>query len=163
VVLLRYSYVDVPFQIALQTEFDKGIPRVVLMYDIACKFSINAYKRCVSNPYSPLIEKYRKHLLQGDSRFKPCVNGWHIQSHLPECSDLFGAAFCPLMGVRVCEEVESTWFITNRHQWSTREMDAGARQDQITVCLLHMNKEKFNKMCELQISCSEFPLTEILV
>jgi len=146
--ICRYSCVDVPFQIALQTEFDKGLSRVVMMYDIACKYNINAYARCVENPHSLLDQKYWIRIVRGNGWVEYYVNGFHIQSHRPECADNYGASFAPLMAIRIAEEVEGHHKKGNRNQWSTREMDAGARQDTITVHMLNSNADKFNKMRE---------------
>jgi hypothetical protein len=142
----RYSYVDVPFQLALQSEFDKGLNRVLFKYDINCKYNLNAYRRCVDNPHSPLDPKYRERLKKTEGFVEYDVNDFHIKSHLPSCSDEYGSFHRPLMGIRACEEVESTWAIINRFQWATREMDAGARQDQLTSVMLRINEDKTNKM-----------------
>src|SRR5215475_9501278 len=133
---IRYSYVDVPFQLALQTEFDKGLKRILFKYDINCKYNLNAYRRCADNPHSPLDQKYWDRLKKENGYVGYGVNDFHIKSHIPSCADEYSNVHTPLMGIRACEEVESIWAIMNKFQWATREMDAGARQDQLTAVML---------------------------
>lgn len=144
----RFSFVDVPFQIALQTEYEKGLEKVNFKYDVACKFNINAYNRCMANPHSPLELRYRLRLKKENGFIKYDVNDFHIYSHIPQCADEYGSAYTPLMGVRACEEIEAIWSILNAQQYGTREMDAGARRDQLTAAMLHLNMGKMNKMRE---------------
>jgi hypothetical protein len=82
------------------------------------------------------------------------VNGFHIKSHRPECADHYGASYAPLMAIRIAEEVEGHHKKGNRNQWSTREMDAGARQDTITAHMLYSNIAKFNNMRESSLTAT---------
>ena len=123
---VRYSYVDVPLQMALQEEFSKGLTRIIFKYDINCKYNINAFQRCSENQYSPLADHFRTRLKKENGYVHYDVNDFHIRSHIPSCSDEYGSHHRPLMGIRACEEVESIWAIMNKFQWLTREMDVGA-------------------------------------
>ena len=136
---------DVPFQLQLQYLFDKGLKRVVFMYDIACRFNINAYKRCMDNPYSPLKQEYRRRLTDiGFLLYK--VNKFHIRSHKADCADQYGLSYTPLVGMRAGEEVETGWPHHNCEQWSTREMGAGKRLDMLQSHMHYMNEVKIRKM-----------------
>lgn len=130
----------------LQDSFSKGLKRIVFMYDIACKFNINAYNRCIENPYSPLEPRFRNHLRSELGHVLYKVNKFHIKSHKPQCADQYGLNYTPLVGMRAGEEIETGWPHTNREQWSTREMGAGARRDTLTAHMLFMNLRKRNAM-----------------
>ena len=106
--ICRYSAVDVPFQIQLQRIFQQGLKRVVFLYDIACKFNIKAYQRCINNPFSPLHPIYRNRL-SNVAHMLYKVNKFHIRSHKAACGDMYGLAFTPLVGMRAGEEIETGW------------------------------------------------------
>ena len=44
------------------------------------------------------------------------------------------------------EDIETGWAKLNHIQYSTREMDAGARIDTITIHMLEINNEKVQRM-----------------
>jgi hypothetical protein len=44
------------------------------------------------------------------------------------------------------EEIETAWPRMNKKQYSTREMDAGARVDAITIHVIEHNKDKIWRM-----------------
>ena len=115
------------------------------MYDVNCKFKVNSYKRCISNPFSPLDDQYKAHL-KDSTRISYLVNVWHGKSHKPECSDEHSLRNTPMNGMVTGEEIESGWAKLNRKQYTTREMDAGARADSITVHMIEHNKEKVSKL-----------------
>lgn len=74
------------------------------------------------------------------------VNVWHGNSHKPECADEHSLRNTPMKGMVTGEEIESGWAKMNRKQYTTREMDAGARRDSITVHMINHNKDKLKRM-----------------
>jgi hypothetical protein len=100
----------------------------------------------MDNPFSPLPEKYREWLKKELGVVTYNINDFHMKSHIPACADEYSSRHTPLMGIRACEEVESVWSILNKFQWSTREMDAGARRDQLTAVMLKINEDKIDRM-----------------
>jgi hypothetical protein len=78
------------------------------------------------------------------------VNGFHIRSHNPGCSDEYGLSNTPLVGNRAMEEVETGWSVMNRDAMSTREMHAGKRTDMLQTHMHHINESKIENMRECQ-------------
>jgi hypothetical protein len=76
------------------------------------------------------------------------VNKFHLRGHKSGCADEYSSNFTPLVGVRACEEVETGNPHLNRQQYNTREMKYGRRMDHLQVHMLHMNREKLDKMCK---------------
>ena len=142
---IRFAVVDVPFQVQLQKEYSNGIKHVVWLYDVNCKFKINAYDRCSSNPFSPLEATFQDRL-KDPKYLSYLVNVWHGNSHKPECADQHSLRNTPLMGMVTGEEIETGWPRINRKQYATREMDAGARTDALTVHIIEHNKDKIKRM-----------------
>jgi hypothetical protein len=137
----RFGIVDIPFQIQLQKEYSNGIIQIIWLYDVNCKFKTNCFQRCFYNKYSPLEEMFQRRLL--DPKFILfLVNVWHGNSHKPECSDQHSLRNTPRTGMVTGEEIETGWPRLNKKQWSTREMDAGARADTITVHVIEHNRDK---------------------
>jgi hypothetical protein len=123
------------------------------MYDIACKFNVNALKRCSTNPFSPLEEHYWRRLTDvGFLLYK--VNKFHIRGHKASCGDFYGLAYTPLVGMRAGEEIETGWPHSNREGTATREMDAGKRLDMLQTHMLFMNQSKMKKMGEWSLDCA---------
>jgi len=115
------------------------------MYDVNCKYRVNMYNRCFYNPYSPLELLFQERLK--DSKFiLPLVNVWHGNSHKPECGDKSSIRNTPNTGMVTGEEVETAWKEHNHLQYYTREMNAGARADSITVHFLKHNQGKIDRM-----------------
>jgi hypothetical protein len=141
----RFDIVDVPFQIQLQREYSNGIIHVVWLYDVNCKFKINSFNRCLANPSSPLDPEF-KDRLRDPKYISYLVNVWHGNSHKPECADEHSLRNTPMKGMVTGEEIETGWPRMNRKQYTTREMDAGARIDAITIHMLQHNKDKLEKM-----------------
>src|ERR1700748_2844509 len=115
------------------------------MYDVNCKFRINAYSRSFYNPYSPLEPMFQSRLK--DPKFILfLVNVWHQNAHKPDCADKSSLRYTANTGMVGGEEVETTWVEPNHIQYVVREMNAGARADAITVHLLRNNEQKIFRM-----------------
>ena len=137
---------DVPFHMQLQREFERGLDRVLFFYDVNCNYNINAYERCVKNGDSPLSPKFHHWLKRELGKVLPKVNQWHLGSHKLTCADEYGTRYTPRTAHRHGEEVESTWSHMDKEQWATREMDAGAREDTLSIHMHYNNAEKIKKM-----------------
>lgn len=137
----RFDIVDIPFQTQLQDEYSKGIQHVVWMYDVNCKYKINSYNRCLTNPFSPLEATFKERL-KDPAHISYLVNVWHGNSHRPECADEHSLRNTAMKGMVTGEEIESGWVKMNRKQYTTREMDAGARRDSITAHMIDHNNDK---------------------
>lgn len=149
---------DVPFQIQLQKEFSSGIKHVVWLYDVSCKFSINAFNRSFYNPYSPLEATFKERLK--DKNFiKYLVGVWHGNSHKSECGDEFSLRYTPLTGMVTGEEIETGWKRLNKKQYSIREMDAGGRIDSVTVQVIDHNADKIKRMGKFNMKTKSYCLT----
>ena len=122
-----------------------GIRHVVWMYDVNCKYKINSFHRCFTNPFSPLDAAF-KDRLRDPSYISYLVNVWHGNSHKPECADEHSICNTAMKGMVTGEEIESGWVKMNRKQYTTREMDAGARADSITIHMIEHNKDKLKRM-----------------
>lgn len=138
---LRFDVVDVPFQLQLQREYKSGVQQVIWLYDVNCKYKINSWMRCVNNPFSPLEKEYHD-WLKDKKHLRYFINVWHGYSHKPECSDEHGLRNAENVGMVTGEEIETGWAHLNHLQYSTREMDAGARADNITIHMLQINVDK---------------------
>jgi hypothetical protein len=70
------------------------------------------------------------------------VNHWHGYSHKPECGDKHSLRNTPNTGMVSGEEVETGWVKLNYKQYDTREMDGGARRDELTAVIIEHNEQK---------------------
>ena len=142
----RFDIVDVPFQVILSKAWQEGLENVVIIYDSACRFKVNAHARCVANPCSPLEEKFKSRLKPGSGFIKYFVNAFHQYSHNAECADHHSLRNSANTGMVTGEEIETSWAILNHLQYSIREMDSGARIDMITLHMLQINEDKNKKL-----------------
>jgi hypothetical protein len=146
----RYIRVDVPLLTLLQRVYESGINKVLLTYDIACKFGVNLSQRHKENPYSPLAEAHTSKL-QDDRHFLMKVPTWHGQSHEVACQDRYSLRHTRLAGLETGEQVETNWARTNHLKYTTREQGAGTRRDTITATLNDINKTKIQRLGELRL------------
>lgn len=144
--MFRFDIVDVPFQIILNEEWKKGLEDIWIIYDSACRYKINAYTRCNSNPHSPLDEKFHSRLKPESGFLQYKVNTFHQQSHKPEFADEHSLRNSSNSGMVTGEEIETAWANLNHLQYSLREMDAGGRIDMITAHMLHITEDKIKRM-----------------
>jgi hypothetical protein len=141
----RFDIVDIPFQIQLESEWQKGIQKVLQIYDVACSFKKRAHERCVTNKFSPLSQEFhnRLQLVPENKKFIDWkVNVFHQYGHKAECADEHGLRHTKNVGKFTGEDIETGWARLNHCQYATREMDAGARVDSISAHMLHINKDK---------------------
>lgn len=133
----RYRYVDVAFASVIKALKDSGIERMVISYDIACKFSSNFQQR-VLFPQQPLLDL---------SDFEEVdivwvVNQWHLAGHQESCADEFGLRYKENVGRFSGEAVETPWAQLDKLQYYLRVMTWGNRRDAITEAINHWNWSK---------------------
>lgn len=135
---------DVAVLQQLQNQWSKGIKRTVFTYDINCKYKINIYNRATNNPYTPISEEFKTRLKPSKvSKFVEFkINTFHQRGHNPECADEHSIRQTPNVGRMTGEDIEAPWAKLNHLQYSTREMDAGARRDCITSHMIKQNCQK---------------------
>ena len=148
----RFDIVDIPFFLQLQNEFSKGLQHVVWLYDVNCKYRINSWARCANNPNTPLSPNFH-YRLKNNKHVRYYVNVWHGFSHKPECGDKNSLRNAENVGMVTGEEIESGWARLNHIQYATREMDAGAQVDNITIHMIQSNLDKINLMGESIDQC----------
>jgi len=138
----------VPFQTIINKAWQSGLKNIVTIYDSACRFKVNAYERCRSNPHTPLAQPFHTRVIPNSGFMDYFVNAFHQHSHNPECADMHSLRNSSNVGMVSGEEIETSWAALNHLQYSIREMDAGARADMITTHMLHINKCKIQRMGE---------------
>ena len=82
------------------------------------------------------------------------MNVWHGFSHKPECGDKNSLRNAENVGMVTGEEIESGWARLNHIQYATREMDAGAWIDNITIHMIQSNLDKIKLMGESIDQCT---------
>lgn len=142
IIQYRYYIVDVVLLVKLSEIWEQNLVRVVFTYDVNCKYKINLYRRCQNNEYSPLPDKFLDRLHPNNDVLAFLVNAFHQNAHNPECADLHAIRNVSHVGRMAGEEVESPWAEFNKNQYSTREMDAGARRDTLDPHMDHHNRLK---------------------
>ena|ERR1700742_1110320 len=142
----RFHIIDVPLQTILDKEWKKGLRHIWIIYNAACRFKINAYTRCATNPFSPLHPDFQRRLIPDSGFIEYKVNAFHQHSHKPECADAHSIRNTSNIGMVTGEEIETAWAKLNHIQYSLREMDAGGRIDMITIHMLEINKDKIDRM-----------------
>lgn len=106
--------VDFAFLEALNTTNVEGIQRVLLLYDIACQYSINLMARI--GPKLP------------PGMVVDCGIGmFHVHGHQEECFYRFAPSFIPGAANVAGEILESLWSGLNQISSSTRTMTLAAR------------------------------------
>ena len=139
---------DVAVLQALQNVWAKGLERVVMTYDIMCKYKIYLHLRASSNPHCPLEERFLDRLRVESPEFIKKLNVYHQLGHKPECADDHSMRNTVNVGRMSGEDIKSSWAKTNKQQYSTREMDTGARRDCISSHMEAVNYEKIRTLRE---------------
>lgn len=74
------------------------------------------------------------------------VNVFHQHGHKADCADEHSLRITKNCGMFTGEDIETGWAKLNHVQYSSREMDAGARVDTITSHMLQINLDKIMLM-----------------
>jgi hypothetical protein len=146
IAFIRYYIVDIAVLQQLQSSWSNGIERILLSYDINCKYKILLHKRSLDNPCTPLAPEFQERLRVGSRFLEFKVNAFHQRSHNPECADEHSIRNTRNVGHMTGEDIESPWAKIDHLQYSTREMDAGARRDCITAHMLQQNSTKLQEL-----------------
>ena len=117
-----------------------GLQRIVISYDIACKYHIHFMER-ISNASWPLMTATEQ------SVFLACDVVWlvpkfHLAAHIEGCADKFSFNWTKNVGHTCGELVESNWASLGAISTSTREMGFGHRRDTINDAMLDWNWRK---------------------
>lgn len=106
--------------IFLSTVKDKKVKMIKVSYDIACRWSINLFRR---------IEEYPRELRISKDRFslEYFIPKFHLPAHGPSFHTLYSFNHRPGVGRTHGENIESGWAHVNPTAVATREMGAGAR------------------------------------
>ena len=106
-------------QVLLQ-QLRAGVQRVVISYDIACKYSIHFMKRIIHSSW-PLVTPDEWRRLQR-MEIVWLVPKFHLAAHIEGCTDRFSFNWTKDVGRTCGESVESNWASLNGLATSSREM-----------------------------------------
>ncbi|KIJ28454.1 hypothetical protein M422DRAFT_189716, partial [Sphaerobolus stellatus SS14] len=117
-----------------------GLKRIVISYDVACKFHIYFEKRIAHRDWPLFSIDELERLKQVELVW--LVPKFHLASHIEGCADRFSFNWTKLVGRTCGETVESNWARLNGLATSTREMGFGQRRDVLTdsMCFFNFNK-----------------------
>jgi len=151
--LARFVNFDFALVQVLNRILALGITRIVISYDIACKFHIHFYER-IQHPQWRLVttEEFRR---IERAELVWLVPKFHLASHIEGCADKFSLNWTRDVGRTCGESVETNWSGLNGLATSTREMGFGHRRDTITDAMSDWNWRKaINEGKALQV-CAE--------
>ena len=117
-----------------------GLTRIVISYDIACKYQIHFLKR-IGDLAWPLMTPEQQ------AMFLTCSIVWlipkfHLAAHIEGCADKFSFNWTKNVGRTCGELVESNWASLGALATSTREMGFGHRRDTLTDAMADWNWRK---------------------
>lgn len=121
--------VDYAFLQALKTTNVDGIPRVLLIYDIACQYYVNMKARI-----GPLLPP--------NMIIDRAIGMFHVHGHQEECFYRFAPSFIPGAANVAGEILEHLWSGLNQISSSTRTMTLAARAETLND---HTSDSNFKK------------------
>lgn len=136
----QHKNVDFAFLAALETTHVAGMDRVLLLYDIACQYSIH------------LMERIGKFLPSGVVVDRG-IGMFHVHGHQEECFYRFAPSFIPGAGNVAGEIVETLWSELNQISSSTRTMTLAARAETLDD---HTSDSNFKKTIGMR-TCESTP------
>jgi hypothetical protein len=125
-----------------------GVLRLILSYDISCRYSVNFVKRIAEFPDDL---KLNTDTLEWDA----VIPQWHVNGHGDKCQTEFSFNYLTGVGRSCGEDVESGWYSTNPLGTSVREMGPASRQEILND---HWGSWNFQKIVGLR----EFYLCSLL-
>ena len=145
--LARFVNFDFPLVQVMLSIMRLGLRRMVISYDIACKYHINFLKR-VRDEAWPLMT------LEQQREFLSCNIIWlvpkfHLAAHIEGCADKFSFNYTKNVGRTCGELVESNWASLGTLATSTREMGFGHRRDTLNDAMADWNWRKAVKEGEV--------------
>ncbi|KAF8497008.1 hypothetical protein BU17DRAFT_59393, partial [Hysterangium stoloniferum] len=117
-----------------------GLHRIIISYDIACKYHINFMERIAERSW-PLMTPTEQSL------FSALIVVWlvpkfHLAAHIEGCVDKFSFNWTKNVGRTCGELVESNWAALGMMATSIREMGFGHRRDTINDAMCDWNWRK---------------------
>jgi hypothetical protein len=112
----------------------KGIPQILVLYDIACQYGVHLQERITRNPHLHLPDALQ--IVKG-------IGVWHVHGHVAECFPRYYPAFIPGTGDVDGEILETLWSHLNLISGSTRGMSTAHRQEVLDD---HMNDSNWKKL-----------------
>ena len=116
----------------------KDIERIVLFYDVVCKYSVS------------LLDRFRASPELNMPKFKELnfgVGVWHIYAHINRCFPRFSPNFIKGVGVVDGEILETLWSNLNLISGSCRTMSLANRAETLNS---HMNDSNWKKMTDMR-------------
>jgi hypothetical protein len=138
--------VDFAFLAALRTTNTKDIERVLLLYDIACQYSVH------------LLERIEDDLPEG-IEIDCGIGMFHVHGHQEECFYRFAPSFIPGAGNVAGEILETLWSELNQISSSTRTMTLASRAETLED---HTSDSNFKKTIGMRESTTAQCITHYL-
>ncbi|KAJ7643850.1 hypothetical protein FB45DRAFT_736350 [Roridomyces roridus] len=130
----RYANMD---YILLSVLMGVSVLGLAISYDIACQWKVNLRGRAkvisATTPISTDLDKFE---------VQYGLPVWHAAAHETSCQTENSLSYSQGVGRTDGEGIERTWAVLNPVGFSTKEMGAGARHDQIENKIDHLNFEK---------------------
>ncbi|KIJ30689.1 hypothetical protein M422DRAFT_186800 [Sphaerobolus stellatus SS14] len=123
-----------------------GSKRIVISYDIACKYHIHFRERIAHKSWPLLTPEKLRQLDQTEVVW--LVPKFHLASHIDGCADKFSFNWTDDVGRTCGEIVESNWASLNLLATATREMGWGHRKDTLNDAMLFHNWRKAITECK---------------
>lgn len=117
----------------------QDIPTVLLLYDIACQYTVRLRERINRSPIISLPQSLE--VVAG-------VGVWHVHGHVKECFARFYPGFIPHTGYVDGEILETLWSHLNLISGSTRGMAASHRREVLDDHMSDSNWKKLIGICE---------------
>ncbi|KIJ31972.1 hypothetical protein M422DRAFT_185231 [Sphaerobolus stellatus SS14] len=136
----KFVYFDYALSQVLSDVITLGIKRVVISYDIACKYNINFHKRISHKDWPLMTDEEREELKAMDIMW--LVPKFHLASHVDDCQDRYSFNWTVNVGRTCGEIVEVNWASLNLLATSTREMGEGYRKDTLNDAKIDANWRK---------------------
>lgn len=131
---MDYSFCQAVAQTAV------GIPRVLLMYDIACQYCVNLRDRIARSSHLSLPL---------DLEIMRAIGVWHVHGHVAECFSRYYPGFVLGSGHVDGEILETLWSDLNLISGSTRGMGTSHRREVLDD---HMNDSNWKKLIRMGTS-----------
>ncbi|KIJ47669.1 hypothetical protein M422DRAFT_163608, partial [Sphaerobolus stellatus SS14] len=133
----RFVNFDFALCQVLKQILTSGLKRIVISYDIACKFHIYFEKRITHRGWPLLSTDELERLKQIEIVW--LVPKFHLAIHIEGCADRFSFNWTKDVGRTCGESVQSNWARLNGLATSTREMGFGQRRDVLTDSMIFFN------------------------
>lgn len=113
--------------------------RLLLSYDIACKFCVHFVKRMEDFPV-----EFRIDVTETEVLFR--IPKFHLPAHGDKCQTVYSFNFTTGVGRTYGEIIESNWSETNTAALQTREQSFAHRQEFLDLVFGSINWTKITKM-----------------